>query len=99
MRRPFAERGGKMTNSEIVRAVDHEPPFTAFEPTPFRKARPGESLQIEINLVAEVEENFRKLAFVKPNMPNMMTFAIRSEERRVGNECVSTCRSRWAPYL
>src|SRR3546814_16703636 len=23
----------------------------------------------------------------------------RSEERRVGNECVSTCRSRWAPYL
>src|SRR3546814_12606948 len=22
----------------------------------------------------------------------------RSEERRVGNECVSTCRSRWSPY-
>src|SRR3546814_6937925 len=22
----------------------------------------------------------------------------RSEERRVGTECVSTCRSRWAPY-
>src|SRR3546814_14439502 len=22
----------------------------------------------------------------------------RSEERRVGKECVSTCRSRWAPY-
>src|SRR3546814_13888159 len=25
--------------------------------------------------------------------------AIRSEERRVGKECVSTCRSRWSPYL
>src|SRR3546814_17315831 len=24
--------------------------------------------------------------------------AARSEERRVGNECVSTCRSRWSPY-
>src|SRR3546814_7806553 len=24
--------------------------------------------------------------------------ANRSEERRVGKECVSTCRSRWAPY-
>src|SRR3546814_10955506 len=24
--------------------------------------------------------------------------ATRSEERRVGKECVSTCRSRWAPY-
>ena len=23
---------------------------------------------------------------------------IRSEERRVGKECVSTCRSRWSPY-
>src|SRR3546814_14740493 len=22
----------------------------------------------------------------------------RSEERRVGKECVSTCRSRWTPY-
>src|SRR3546814_2656263 len=23
---------------------------------------------------------------------------IRSDERRVGTECVSTCRSRWSPY-
>src|SRR3546814_17508424 len=26
------------------------------------------------------------------------TFGQRSEERRVGKECVSTCRSRWSPY-
>src|SRR3546814_5300010 len=25
-------------------------------------------------------------------------FYRRSEERRVGKECVSTCRSRWSPY-
>src|SRR3546814_3170037 len=25
-------------------------------------------------------------------------FGLRSEERRVGKECVSTCRSRWSPY-
>src|SRR3546814_11590859 len=24
--------------------------------------------------------------------------AVRSEERRVGTECVSTCRSRWSPH-
>src|SRR3546814_1864285 len=24
--------------------------------------------------------------------------SFRSEERRVGKECVSTCRSRWSPY-
>src|SRR3546814_15908803 len=23
---------------------------------------------------------------------------LRSEERRVGTDCVSTCRSRWSPY-
>src|SRR3546814_11834745 len=30
---------------------------------------------------------------------NMRTgYALRSEERRVGKECVSTCKSRWSPY-
>src|SRR3546814_19811717 len=28
----------------------------------------------------------------------MMEIHGRSEERRVGKECVSTCRSRWSPY-
>src|SRR3546814_2941145 len=27
-----------------------------------------------------------------------LRFDGRSEERRVGKECVSTCRSRWSPY-
>src|SRR3546814_2353378 len=40
-------------------------------------------------------------------MPHVMMLAapsvgfarrLRSEERRVGQECVSTCRSRWSPY-
>src|SRR3546814_20569185 len=28
----------------------------------------------------------------------VMDSATRSEERRVGKECVSKCRSRWSPY-
>src|SRR3546814_1054678 len=28
----------------------------------------------------------------------LLAGAVRSEERRVGKECVSTCRSRWSPY-
>src|SRR3546814_20853571 len=28
----------------------------------------------------------------------LMVCPTRSEERRVGKECVSTCRSRWTPY-
>src|SRR3546814_14566207 len=30
--------------------------------------------------------------------PDGLTEVWRSEERRVGKECVSTCRSRWSPY-
>src|SRR3546814_5452604 len=33
-----------------------------------------------------------KIAFVS------YPYEWRSEERRVGKECVSTCRSRWSPY-
>src|SRR3546814_12703872 len=29
---------------------------------------------------------------------NLVRGEPRSEERRVGKECVSTCRSRWSPY-
>src|SRR3546814_13982909 len=30
--------------------------------------------------------------------PQDVDATVRSEERRVGKECVSTCRSRWSPY-
>src|SRR3546814_11569710 len=29
---------------------------------------------------------------------NRLSWLFRSEERRVGKACVSTCRSRWSPY-
>src|SRR3546814_11664316 len=38
-------------------------------------------------------------AIVEVIMVVFVSAAIRSEGRRVGNECVSTCRSRWWPYL
>src|SRR3546814_5589770 len=31
-------------------------------------------------------------------VPLLLVRPHRSEERRVGKECVSTCRSRWSPY-
>src|SRR3546814_9292034 len=33
-----------------------------------------------------------------PSAPTSTPSPTRSEERRVGKECVSTCRSRWSPY-
>src|SRR3546814_8518688 len=33
------------------------------------------------------------------SLPRVLKIGVaRSEERRVGKECVSTCRSRWSPY-
>src|SRR3546814_12125671 len=32
------------------------------------------------------------------DVANDVDDSLRSEERRVGNECFSTCRSRWSPY-
>src|SRR3546814_4593151 len=33
-----------------------------------------------------------------PSREGRIPNSLRSEERRVGKECVSTCRSRWSPY-
>src|SRR3546814_15842759 len=34
---------------------------------------------------------------LRPHVDALASIADRSEERRVGKECVSTCRSRWSP--
>src|SRR3546814_19718911 len=44
----------------------------------------------EGNLAAATDRR----AIEQPDEPGR----VRSEERRVGKECVSTCRSRWSPY-
>src|SRR3546814_17734871 len=38
------------------------------------------------------------LAFVFGFFGGFLFFITRSEERRVGKECVSKCRCRWSPY-
>src|SRR3546814_13813805 len=46
---------------------------------------------VQLNSVL-YQENIQD--FLEDTIPH----EVRSEERRVGNECVSTCRSRWSPY-
>src|SRR3546814_16614519 len=48
----------------------------------------GFGLQIAIDDLGEGFSSLRLWSELRP----------RSEERRVGKECVSTCRSRWSPY-
>src|SRR3546814_15520057 len=49
--------------------------------------------------------DLRPRHFVQRRLPDLgialksiLGFWLRSEERRVGEECVSTCGSRWCPY-
>src|SRR3546814_14850747 len=60
-------------------------------------------------LMLDVSRHFFPVPFVKKYIDQLSKFKMnvfhwhltddqRSEERRVGKECVSTCRSRWSPY-
>src|SRR3546814_16069778 len=49
------------------------------------------------SLVAEMRDKARAAGLLTPHIRADGSH-LRSEERRVGKECVSTCRSRWSPY-
>src|SRR3546814_11586624 len=87
----------------FAQSIIHDPPVLILdEPTDgldpnqkhevrdlIREMSPGRTILISTHILEEV--------------PSVCTRAIiiadgRSEERRVGKECVSTCRSRWSPY-
>src|SRR3546814_14629775 len=42
--------------------------------------------------------SFSKARIGSSTSEKTLLLRLRSEERRVGKECVSTCRSRWSPY-
>src|SRR3546814_2007278 len=44
------------------------------------------------------DTKFRSATRVRDAIDTALGGSLRSEERRVGKECVSTCRSRWSPY-
>src|SRR3546814_10217001 len=53
----------------------------------------------QLNDPPAAEQRLRRVVEIVGFEAEKLTVAVRrSEERRVGNECVSTCRSRRSPY-
>src|SRR3546814_13181027 len=82
-------------------------------PSRWNPDKSGDYIPLKHALVAEViydqvsSDRFRhgtKLLRWRPDKApaqctrDQLIHEVRSEERRVGKECVSTCRSRWSPY-
>ena len=69
----------------------------------FVKLIESESLPVEAVAIADGDAIIAERHFVPDQDRNIYSHtksyvSTRSEERRVGKECVSTCRSRWSPY-
>src|SRR3546814_12686769 len=87
-----------LTIAEVVESAasfDLPDPFPAFQaPEQFVPAH-GLNWDPSIQWPAQRAEYERRM--VKERLPAVVGWATRSEERRVGKACVSTCRSRWSP--
>src|SRR3546814_13186375 len=61
--------------------------------TPVRKA-----LEVRTETVGSIVYDPRRVTTIPVRFGGRIEKMYRSDERRVGKECVSTCRSRWSPY-
>src|SRR3546814_21119745 len=55
-------------------------------------------LQSGVQIYCDCPPSHRLAGSVNTSANAHRRITYRSEERRVGKECVSTCRSRWSPY-
>src|SRR3546814_19441007 len=77
----------KCGNIEVIHSRGLERTYLCGRIAAARLANNGRNIRIRIRKIAA--NHHRDIIRTGTN---------RSEERRVGKECVSTCRSRWSPY-
>src|SRR3546814_20319306 len=54
---------------------------------------------LSLNVSREILQQDRQIAAIRRRLTKKVLSTIkRSEERRVGKECVRKCKSRWSPY-
>src|SRR3546814_10970882 len=80
---------GRAARAAVPVADVPMPDFTPESGAELRVLRPAKFVPADETLFNENTKKFSDATGVPVK---------RSEERRVGKECVSTCRSRWSPY-
>src|SRR3546814_17729308 len=94
-----------LLGAEILDGRDDQRCFGAIDISVRRNAfgRQVDSFEADLQIDGIDGDPFRavfiRAPFVERTGPGVEVLAtVRSEERRVGKECVSRCRSRWSPY-
>src|SRR3546814_16303419 len=77
--------GQRVEAGKVLFRIDPEPFEVALQQAEAR-------LKNEQALLRQAERSWARVSTLYKDR------AVRSEERRVGHECVSTCRYRWSPY-
>ena len=80
----------KLTAEEIIQAIDE---MTVMELNELVKA-----LQEKYGVTAAAPVAVAAMPGMMPGAAPAEAAPARSEERRVGKECRTVCRSRWSPY-
>src|SRR3546814_15456661 len=104
----MGEKAAKASQSLLKIKLYSDRPVARIEA--IRKCRPDAHLTVDANQgwsfeqLKEIAAAMQKLGvlFIEQPLPRGSDERLesywRSEERRVGKECVSKCRSRWSPY-
>src|SRR3546814_11549555 len=64
----------------------------------FEDGKPSEATNGILEFCKNFEEAGQRTGMFVEELKKADLLMDRSEERRVGKECVRTCRSRWSPY-
>src|SRR3546814_12375411 len=88
-----------LVRDKLARGITIDEILMVNAPPGYSEHHSGRAIDIGARGIAPLDEAFE----VTPAFAWLSAQAVhfgfsRSEERRVGKECVSTCRSRWSPY-
>src|SRR3546814_15104920 len=92
---PFVERAARVRDQALEEQAAHI--FETERLAPDHRALEQRARRDALERLDETAVERRLQIFLDRPRPRLVRDA-RSEERRVGKECVSTCRSRWSAY-